>query len=60
MAQKTLEDIEKELTSLDQNYEEGYSGKDRHTVDPAGPPPTTITSTSTSCLLREYTFRSPS
>lgn len=36
MADKTLEDIEQELKNLDQAYEEGYSGKDRATVDPAG------------------------
>lgn len=36
MADKTLEDIEKELVSLDQSYEEGYSGKDRSSVQPGG------------------------
>ncbi|MBK6514893.1 MAG: hypothetical protein IPG04_12405 [Polyangiaceae bacterium] len=36
MADKTLEDIEKELASLDQSYEEGYSGKDRSSVQSAG------------------------
>lgn len=36
MAEKTLEDIENELKALDKAYEEGYSGKDRHAVDPAG------------------------
>lgn len=36
MAEKTLEDIENELKALDKAYEEGYSGKDRHSVDPGG------------------------
>ncbi|NUP04495.1 MAG: hypothetical protein HOW73_00350 [Polyangiaceae bacterium] len=36
MADKTLEDIEKELADLDKEYEDGYSGKDRNSVSPAG------------------------
>jgi hypothetical protein len=36
MADRTLEDIEKESVALDAVYEEGYSGKDRHTVTPEG------------------------
>src|SRR5687768_15762411 len=36
MAEKTLEEIETELTSLDKSYEEGYAGKDRHSVDTKG------------------------
>lgn len=36
MAEKTLEEIETELASLDKSYEEGYAGKDRHAVDTKG------------------------
>lgn len=36
MADKTLAEIEEELTDLDKSYEAGYANQDRHTVDPAG------------------------
>lgn len=36
MAESTLEDIEKNAQALDKAYEEGYSGKDRHTVSAEG------------------------
>ena len=36
MADPTLEDIEKNAQALDKAYEEGYSGKDRHTVSVEG------------------------
>lgn len=33
MADKTLADIEAELAAIDQGYQEGFSGKSRHSVD---------------------------
>lgn len=36
MAETTLEDLEKELVELDRLYEEGYAGKDRHSVSVDG------------------------
>jgi hypothetical protein len=36
MADMTLEEIETNALALDKAYEEGYSGKDRHSVNPEG------------------------
>jgi hypothetical protein len=36
MADMTLEEIETNAQALDKAYEEGYSGKDRHSVNPEG------------------------
>ncbi len=35
MSEKTVADIETELQAVDKAYEEAFSGKDRHTVDPS-------------------------
>jgi len=34
MSEKTVSEIEKEMLAVDQAYEEAFSGKDRHLVDP--------------------------